>query len=147
MFQNTAFAFVVRVLSRDRLMRPRLPELKAVLRYEEEGQIVDWDGDDPENPKNWPFRYKVFLSFLVCMMTTFVYMGSSIVSPAIELIQRDFHVGQPVASLSLSLFVWGYGLGPCFLSPLSEISAVGRNWIYVISLGIFFILQLSLIHI
>ena len=59
MFQNTAFAFVVRVLSRDRLMRPRLPELKAVLRYEEEGQIVDWDGDDPENPKNWPFRYKV----------------------------------------------------------------------------------------
>ena len=141
MFQNTAFAFVVRVLSRDRLMRPRLPELKAVLRYEEEGQIVDWDGDDPENPKNWPFRYKVFLSFLVCMMTTFVYMGSSIVSPAIELIQRDFHVGQPVASLSLSLFVWGYGLGPCFLSPLSEISAVGRNWIYVISLGIFFILQ------
>ena len=142
MFHNTAFAFLARVLSGGHLFPKRVPESGAAVKLEDDVQIVDWEGeDDPENPKNWSFAYKVFLSFLVCLITTFVYMGSSIVSPATQLIMDEFHVGQPVAALSLSLFVWGYGLGPCLLSPLSEISAVGRNWIYIISLGIFFLLQ------
>jgi len=142
MFQDTVFAFCLRILSGGRLMRRRLPPIEAAVKQEGDRLVVGWAGkDDPDNPKNWPFIQKIFLTFLVCMTTTFVYMGSTIITPAIELVQKEFNVGQPVASLSISLFVWGYALGPCILSPLSELSGVGRNWIYIISIGIFCILQ------
>jgi DHA1 family multidrug resistance protein-like MFS transporter len=42
---------------------------------------------------------------------------------------------------SLTMFVLGYGVGPMFLSPLSEIPQLGRANIYIITLFIFVILQ------
>lgn len=39
-------------------------------------------------------------------------MGSSIYTPGQEYIQEEFHVGHVVATLNLSLYVLGYGLGP-----------------------------------
>jgi len=43
--------------------------------------------------------------------------------------------------LGLTLFVVGYGTGPLFLAPLSEIPQIGRTPPYVITLFIFVILQ------
>ena len=106
-------------------------------------QYVDWvDETDPDNPKNWPFAYKCFVTFLVCVMTVFVYLGSSIVVPGIPELSEEFHISPTVASLSISLFVWGYGIGPMLLSPLTEIARIGRNWPYVISIGLFVIMQI-----
>lgn len=45
------------------------------------------------------------------------------------------------ATLGLTLFVVGYGIGPLFLAPLSEIPFIGRNPPYVITLAIFVALQ------
>lgn len=39
------------------------------------------------------------------------------------------------------MFVLGYGIGPMFLSPLSEIPHIGRTSVYIITLFIFVILQ------
>jgi DHA1 family multidrug resistance protein-like MFS transporter len=39
------------------------------------------------------------------------------------------------------MFVLGYGVGPMFLSPLSEIPKFGRTNVYIITLAIFVILQ------
>ena len=50
-------------------------------------------------------------------MTVFVYLGSSIVVPGIPEFSEEFHVSPTVTALSISLFVWGYGLGPMVLSP------------------------------
>lgn len=106
-------------------------------------QYVDWvDEADPDNPKNWTFSYKCFVSFLVCVMTVFVYLGSSIVVPGIPEFSKEFRISPTVASLSISLFVWGYGLGPMVLSPLTEVARIGRNWPYVISIGLFVIMQI-----
>lgn len=105
-------------------------------------EVVDWDGEgDEDNPKNWSFVYKCFVTFLVMVMTIFVYLGSSIVVPGMEDLQEKFNFSQPVAALSLSLFVWGYGIGPMLLSPLTEVARIGRNWPYVISIGLFVIMQ------
>lgn len=105
--------------------------------------IVDWYGDDdPENPYNWPFLYKIYVNVLLFCMTMAVYMGSSIVSPSIPDLAQYFEVSETVATLSMSLFVWAYGFGPMILSPITEISWIGRNLPYIIGLGLFTIMQI-----
>lgn len=39
------------------------------------------------------------------------------------------------------MFVMGYGVGPMFLAPLSEIPQLGRTSVYIVSLGLFVIIQ------
>lgn len=39
------------------------------------------------------------------------------------------------------MFVVGYGVGPMFLSPLSEIPQMGRTSVYMVSLAIFVAIQ------
>ena len=39
------------------------------------------------------------------------------------------------------MFIIGYGVGPMFLSPLSEIPQLGRTTVYIVSLAIFVVLQ------
>ncbi|KAK6463716.1 multidrug resistance [Scheffersomyces coipomensis] len=105
--------------------------------------VVDWEGDDdPENPVNWPFYQKGFFIFEIAFLTTVVYMGSAIYTPGVTQIMADFNVGQTTATLPLSLFVIGYGLGPMVLSPMSENAIFGRTSIYIVTLFVFFILQI-----
>jgi DHA1 family multidrug resistance protein-like MFS transporter len=41
------------------------------------------------------------------------------------------------AILGLSLFVFGYGVGPLFLAPLQETPAIGRSPVYLATLFLF----------
>lgn len=75
------------------------------------------------------------------LMTSSIYLGSSIWSPAVMEGAQYFGVGQVTAALGISLFVFGYGIGPLFLSPITEIPAIGRTKPYIITLAIFAILQ------
>ncbi|KAK6197540.1 multidrug resistance [Scheffersomyces amazonensis] len=105
--------------------------------------VVTWDGDDdPENPVNWPFYQKAFFTFEIAFLTTAVYMGSAIYTPGVNQIMAEFNVGQTVATLPLSLFVIGYGIGPMVFSPMSENAIFGRTSIYIVTLFLFFILQI-----
>ncbi|ODV80927.1 multidrug resistance protein 7 [Suhomyces tanzawaensis NRRL Y-17324] len=104
---------------------------------------VDWDGeDDPENPQNWPFIQKAFFIFEIAFLTTSVYIGSAVYTPGIEEIMEEFQISQTLAALPLSMFVIGYGIGPMVFSPMSENAIFGRTSIYVVTLFIFFILQI-----
>ena len=105
--------------------------------------VVDWDGeDDPENPFNWPLAQKIFFIGEIVFLTTSVYMGSAIYTPGVDQIMEEFNISQTIATLPLALFVIGYGLGPMVFSPLSENAIFGRTYIYIITLFIFFILQI-----
>lgn len=106
--------------------------------------LVDWNGDsDPDNPLNWSNARKAFVTFLLCLLTFSVYMGSAIYTPGVELVANYFNVGVVTATLGLTLFVLGYGIGPMIgLSSISEIPAIGRNMPYLITLFIFVILQI-----
>ncbi|EMG49492.1 MDR1 Multidrug resistance protein 1 [Candida maltosa Xu316] len=105
--------------------------------------IVTWDGDnDPENPKNWPFYQKAFFIIQISFLTSSVYMGSAIYTPGIDELMTDLNIGRVVATLPLTLFVIGYGVGPMIFSPMSENAIFGRTAIYIITLTIFVILQI-----
>ncbi|KAI4528103.1 MFS general substrate transporter [Schizophyllum commune Loenen D] len=104
--------------------------------------LVTWYGpDDPANPMNWSFAKKSFVTLQLCVLTFSVYVGSSIYSPGIQDFAQAFGTNLPVATLGMTLFVFGYGIGPMFLSPLTEIPQIGRNPPYMISLFIFVVLQ------
>lgn len=75
------------------------------------------------------------------MLTFGIYIGSSIYAPGEGDVMRRFGVSNIVATLGVSMFVAGYGLGPFLWSPLSEVPYVGRNWPYILTLAIFVALQ------
>lgn len=106
--------------------------------------LVDWDGpEDTDNPQAWPSWKKVMFTSQLMLLTTSVYMGSSIVSPGIPLIAEQFNVGHVAATLALTLFVLGYAIGPMIgLCSASEIPQIGRCLPYVVTLFFFVILQI-----
>lgn len=109
---------------------------------DDDPNLVDWYGpDDPANPLNWSQPKKVWVTFNLCFLTFSIYFGASVISPAIQDIAAFHGVGIVVATLGITLFVVGYGVGPMVLSPLSEIPAIGRNPPYIITLAIFVVLQ------
>ena len=77
---------------------------------------------------------------MIFFYTFAVYVGSSLYTAGIPDIVRIFGASEVAASLGLSLYVVGYGIGPLLFSPLSEIPATGRNPPYIITFIIFVIL-------
>lgn len=127
--------------SATRVERDEAPE-GMNLNDDDDPNMVTWYGpDDQENPQNWSLLKKCHVTFCICLITFAVYMGSSIVTPGIQEIMAEFGVAQVPATLTLSLFVAGYGLGPLVWSPLTEIPSIGRNPPYILTLIVFVVLQ------
>ena len=89
----------------------------------------------------WSLRKKLFVAFQIYLLTFSTYIGSSIYSPGIDQVAQQFGISTVAASLGITMFVAGYGVGPMFLSPLSEIPQLGRTNIYIASLALFVVLQ------
>ncbi|OJD37767.1 multidrug resistance protein [Diplodia corticola] len=104
--------------------------------------LVTWYGpDDPANPQNWSVGKKFFVTFEICLLTFSIYIGSAIYTPGIQDVMQKFGVSQVAATLGLTLFVAGYGLGPMIWSPMSEIPYIGRNPVYFLTLIVFVVFQ------
>ncbi len=105
--------------------------------------LVDWyHTDDPANPHNWSNRRRNFLALLICLYTFVVYTTSAIYTPSTQGVMEQFQVSSLKASLGLSIYVLGYGVGPLLFSPLSEIPRIGRNPVYIITMFLFVILSI-----
>lgn len=114
-------------------------------KFTEDGKIiVDWDGpDDKFNPKNWSVKKKLLTTILISLCSTTQYMGAAIYTPAEPQTQAVFHTSEVRNMLGLTLFVWGYGLGSLWFSPMSEIPIFrGRTPTYLACQFIFAILQI-----
>lgn len=99
---------------------------------------VQWDGEnDPMNPRTFSKARKWLIVLIVSAGSTCVTCTSSMYTSTYGQITKEFHVSTVVATLGLSLFVMGLGLGPMVLGPLSEF--YGRRPIYVISFFFFLI--------
>lgn len=106
--------------------------------------LVDWyTTDDPANPQNWTHRKKALVVIQIYVYTLAVYMGSAIITPSQPYIEHRFGVSAEVASLGLSMYVLGYGIGPLLFSPLSEMPSIGRNPPYIITFSIFMVLSIG----
>lgn len=105
--------------------------------------VIDWHGpDDPDNPKNWSRNKKFFVTFEICFLTFSIYIGSAIFTAGITDVVRVFGVSEVAATLGLTLFVAGYGLGPLLWAPMSEIPPIGRNPVYIGTLVVFVLFQI-----
>ncbi|KAL8855230.1 MAG: hypothetical protein Q9198_010889, partial [Flavoplaca austrocitrina] len=82
---------------------------------------LEWEPNDPENPRNWRTAYKGWLTFQLGMLALGSSLGSSIISPANKAISEYTHVSPEVATLSLSLYVLGFAFGPMLWGPIGEV--------------------------
>ncbi|OAG37112.1 hypothetical protein AYO21_08647 [Fonsecaea monophora] len=113
------------VNSRDVEAGLNLPELKTEksARSLKDPHLVTWEGsEDPENPKNWTYRKKWAATLIVSSFTFISPVSSSMVAPALDKIGQDLGITEDLEkSLTLSIFILAYAIGPLFLGPLSEI--------------------------
>jgi hypothetical protein len=67
--------------------------------------IVGWERDDARNPRNWSLRYKIWITFQMGMLALCGSLGSSIISPAEEVIAKYAGVSSEVMVLMISLYM------------------------------------------
>jgi len=100
---------------------------------------VHWDnGDaDPMNPRSRSKFHKWVVVIIVSASSLCVTCTSSIYTSTYAQIEKEFKISRIVATLGLSLFIMGLGIGPMLLGPLSEF--FGRRPIYICSFSFFLI--------
>ncbi|KAG8834086.1 hypothetical protein FRC20_007528, partial [Serendipita sp. 405] len=102
--------------------------------------VVDWDDDDKEDPYNWTKTRKWLLTYQLAFGTLCVTFGSSSYSGAVNRARRELHMTTGVAILPISLYVFGFALGPLIFAPLSEI--YGRRRVFLYTFIPFFLFQI-----
>lgn len=105
--------------------------------------LVDWYyTDDQENPHSWSKAKRGVVTGIIFIYTVVVHMSSAIYTSSEGGIEKAFGVNSIDASLGLSMYVLGYGVGPLILSPLSEIAVIGRSPVYIVTMALFVILSI-----
>jgi hypothetical protein len=67
--------------------------------------MVSWDPDDPENPKNWKLKRKWIATLVVSCFTFISPVASSMVAPALPQIGRELDITNTVElQMTLSIF-------------------------------------------
>ena len=98
---------------------------------------VKWDGDDdPMNPKSKSLARKWLIVLILAASSLCVTCASALYTFTYTQIEPEFHISREVATVGLSIFVCGLGLG-LFLAPLSEF--YGRRPIYIGAFGMYLI--------
>lgn len=96
----------------------------------QEYEIVDWDDEDPHNPRNFPKlkKWRAFTSLKANLLRIFTVMsraitisvsslclcvalGSAIITGDLPGPQEDLHMSEIVGNLAVTLFVVGFGVG------------------------------------
>jgi hypothetical protein len=68
-------------------------------------QLVEWEVDDPGNPRNWSHGFKYWITFQLGMLAFAASIGSSITAPATASIAAYANVSYESAVLSVSLYM------------------------------------------
>ena len=85
---------------------------------------VYWNGpQDPQNPKNWPYKRKIANTLVVTSFTLIPIMSSSMVAPALPQMNQDLGSirSTVVSQMMLSVFLLAYAIAPLLFGPLSEV--------------------------
>jgi hypothetical protein len=90
---------------------------------------VKFKENDPMNPRNMSTVRKWIVVFTLAFGSLCVTCVSSLYTTTYEQIDVEFHCSTLVSTLGLALFVWGLGLSPMVLGPISEF--YGRRPVYI----------------
>lgn len=85
--------------------------------------IIGWEAqDDAEMPLNFSRSRKWLLLSLIGCITFMAPFASTVFASGVEEMDLEFgNTNSILTSLTVSVFVLGFAVGPLFLSPLSEI--------------------------
>ncbi|BDD60104.1 hypothetical protein MPDQ_001934 [Monascus purpureus] len=103
---------------------------------------ITFSAGDKDNPRNWPKWRKWYITAMASWLNVVTCLCAGSISSGATGIQKEFRVSEEVTTLSLSLYVLGYAIGPVLLAPLSEY--FGRQPVYAVSWFLLFIFQLPL---
>lgn len=117
-----------------------IPEEEKPQDLDPDIEFVTFLIEDPENPHNWSMAVKWIYTFLLSMLVICAAYGSSCLSGGLGTINDKFHVSSEVSTLSVSLMVLGFAVGPLLWAPLSE--EIGRQPVYFISFGLYTIFNI-----
>ena len=101
---------------------------------EEDPFRVDWIPNDPRNPMLIPATMRWFIAVIMSFGTLAVSFASTTFSGAIPQVEEAFGICTEVATLTVSLFVLGFAIGPMSWAPLSEL--YGRQYIYFLTFAL-----------
>jgi hypothetical protein len=123
--------------NRARLEREKVPEQDL------DNDIVGWEGqDDPTMPLNFPDSRKWLLLSLIAVITFLAPLASSMFAPGVQFMNTEFgNSSELLSTLTVSIFVLGFAVGPLFLSPLSEI--YGRRPVLAFGNSFFVVWQIG----
>ncbi|KAF8316073.1 MFS general substrate transporter [Clavulina sp. PMI_390] len=133
--EKEAFSETASLELQDEKSQP-IPEVDA--------NLVTWDSDDDQaNPMNWSKKRKWVVTWTVSLFTLMSPISSSMMAPAIPNISYDVGMDPKsvLASMSLSIFVLAYAVGPLLLGPLSEL--MGRTLILQVSNLMFLVFNIA----
>lgn len=96
-------------------------------------ELVTWELDCPENPKNWRLSKKIYVNIIVSLCTFISPISAAIMSPAVKDLAKEFHIKSPtILALVTSIHILAWVFGPLVITPLSENDRLGRrtvlNW-------------------
>jgi hypothetical protein len=99
--------------------------------------LVTFDGtDDPLNPKAWNRGRKWRALIAVSGFVLMAPISTTIVAPSLDVIASELSIQSGAEkSMVLSIFLLGFGIGPLFISPLSEI--FGRTRVLQLFNGVY----------
>ncbi|KAL0569789.1 hypothetical protein V5O48_012181, partial [Marasmius crinis-equi] len=87
----------------------------------------EWE-DDPDNARNWSSVKKWTAVSIVSLYTFLPPLSSSMMAPGLPEMAQKYSITSPtIVSLTLSIFLLSFAIGPLFCAPLSEM--YGRTWV------------------
>lgn len=108
---------------------PTAVESRHLDETKEDVLVLDFLEGDRENPFNWSWARKSFISILLCLMTLFVGLATTAYSSGVTRMTRDLGVSTELGQLGLFTFNFVCAIAPLFLAPFCEL--VGRRVVYV----------------
>ncbi|ATZ58201.1 hypothetical protein BCIN_16g00530 [Botrytis cinerea B05.10] len=97
--------------------------------------IFDGGDSDPMCPRSMAHGRKWLVVIIVSASSFCVTCASSMYTSTYAQLEEEFNCSREVATVGLSMFILGLGLGPMLLGPLSEF--YGRRPIYLCSFSFF----------
>ncbi len=105
------------------------------------GFEVDFEVEDPDDPRNWTLLYKSFVIFAISYGTLMVVLYSTSYTATFADMRKEFNIAsKAITTLGVTTYLFGLAVGSLLLAPISE--TYGRKPVYTYSMALFVILIL-----